>query len=273
MTIERSESIKELATALAKAQAALRPAAKDATNPHFKSKYADLSAVWEACREPLSTNGLSVVQLPADSEPGRLALTTMLLHSSGEWLSTTYSLKLQQDTAHGAGSALTYLRRYALAALVGVVADEDDDGNSASQPARSAPQRPQQARPSNGTRMPVVSRSALEATPEASYEPPPEQSTEKKPPTCERMIARIRELWLDERQLGGKTPASELTADLREMPEGDLIALGKQTAIRVEKLRAARKAEQDAGELFPEKPPDAAPNGTRGKVVVQDIPL
>jgi hypothetical protein len=272
MTIERSESIKELATALAKAQAALRPAVKDALNPHFKSKYADLGAVWEACREPLSTNGLSVVQLPADCEAGRLALTTMLLHSSGEYLSTTYSLKLQQDTAHGAGSALTYLRRYALAALVGVVADEDDDGNSAShqpqQQIRNAPQSPQ--------RQPARTQQARLDSQVATYEPPPEQpasTNDKKAPTRDGMITRIRALWLDERQLGGKTPASELTADLREMPEADLIALGKQTAIRVEKLRAARKAEQDAGELFPEKLPDAAPNGTRGKVVVQDIPL
>lgn len=263
MTIERSESIKELATALAKAQSALRPAVKDAVNPHFNAKYANLGAVWEACREPLSTNGLSVVQMPANADAGRLALTTFLLHSSGEWMSSTFSIKLQQDTAHGAGSALTYLRRYALAALVGVVADEDDDGNSASQPARSVPQ----ARPANG--MPVT-RGKL---PSASYEPPSEPAPIRKPSTREGMIGRIRALWLDERQLGGTTPASELTADLREMPEADLIALGKQTAIRVEKLRAARKAEQDSDELFPEKLPDAAASSTRGKIVVQDIPL
>lgn len=265
MTIERSESIKELATALAKAQAALQPAVKDSVNPHFKSKYADLGAVWEACRAPLSSNGLSVVQLPADCEAGRLALTTMLLHSSGEFLSTTYSLKLQQDTAHGAGSALTYLRRYALAALVGVVADEDDDGNGASQPqqqARSAPQRPQVAR----------SPQARPAQNGASYEPPPEQPTEKKPPTREGMIARIRELWLEERQMGRATPTNELTTDLTTLSEAELITLGKQTAARVEKLRAARRAEQDTDEL-PEPLPDAAPNGTRGKIVVQDIPL
>lgn len=215
MTIERSESIKELATALAKAQSALRPAAKDATNPHFKSKYADLSAVWEACREPLSTNGLSVVQLPADSEPGRLALTTLLMHSSGEFLSTTYSLKLQQDTAHGAGSALTYLRRYALAALVGVVADEDDDGNSASQPARSAPQRPQQARPANS--MPVT-RGKLPS------EPPPEPAPIRKPPTRAGMLKRIEELTAEAEELDLEI---ELKKPLSEMTEAELVQHGR----------------------------------------------
>lgn len=101
----------------------------------------------------------------------------------------------------------------------------------------------------------------------------PTNGSSKKPPTREGMIARIRALWLEERQMGRATPTNELTTDLTALSEADLIALGKQTAIRVEKLRAARKAEQDAGELFPEQFPDAAPNGTRGKVVVQDIPL
>jgi hypothetical protein len=215
MTIERSESIKELATALAKAQAALRPAAKDATNPHFKSKYADLSAVWEACREPLSTNGLSVVQLPADSEPGRLALTTLLMHSSGEFLSTTYSLKLQQDTAHGAGSALTYLRRYALAALVGVVADEDDDGNSASQPVQRAPQR-----------QPARTQQARLASQEASYEPPPVVApvNGKKPPTREGMIKRIADLTDKANEL---SIYPDLPKPLDEMSDQEMIAYGR----------------------------------------------
>jgi uncharacterized protein YidB (DUF937 family) len=136
--IDKSEQINELAAALAKAQAAIQPAAKDAQNLGFKdskgkpSKYADLAAVWEACRAPLSANGLSVIQLPADAEPGRAALTSVLMHASGQYISSTFSMKLMQKTPHGSGSALTYLRRYALAALVGVVADEDDDGNAAS---------------------------------------------------------------------------------------------------------------------------------------------
>ena len=132
--MQHSEDIKDLAAALAKAQAQIKPASKDATNPHFKSRYADLPAVWDACRAPLSANGLSVVQLPADAGEGRVGLTSILLHASGQYISETFSTKLQQDNAQGVGSALTYLRRYALASMVGIVADDDDDGNAASQP-------------------------------------------------------------------------------------------------------------------------------------------
>ena len=72
----QSESIKELATALAKAQGALKPAVKDSLNPHFKSKYADLASVWEACREPLSSNGIAIVQFPASFENNVMTLIT-----------------------------------------------------------------------------------------------------------------------------------------------------------------------------------------------------
>lgn len=132
--MERSESIGKLALALSKAQAEMRPAIKDAVNPHFKSKYADLASVWEAARAPLAKQELTVVQLPTESEEGRVALTTVLMHSSGEYIGSTYSTRLVKNDAQGVGSALTYLRRYALAAILGIVADEDDDGNAASEP-------------------------------------------------------------------------------------------------------------------------------------------
>lgn len=142
MSIDKSESIKELAIALAKAQAAIRPALKDSENPHFRSKYADLSSVWDACRKPLTDNGLSVMQMPVDAGDGRVALTTMILHTSGEYITSTVSTRLQKDDAQGVGSALTYLRRYALSSAIGVVADDDDDGNHASaKPAQSSQAR------------------------------------------------------------------------------------------------------------------------------------
>lgn len=144
-----SDTIKDLATALAKTQAQLKPAIKDSTNPHFKSKYADLGAIWDACRKALADNGLSIVQMPTDSADGRVALTTVLLHTSGEYIGTTFSTRLQQDSAQGVGSALTYLRRYALASIVGIVADEDDDGNAASQP-RQQPQTQSAPAETNG---------------------------------------------------------------------------------------------------------------------------
>jgi hypothetical protein len=133
--MRHSESIKELAMALAKAQAQLRPAIKDSANPFFKNKYADLSSVWEACRDALHAHGLAVVQAPLSTEAGA-GVETMLLHSSGEWMSETLILPLAKNDPQGAGSAITYARRYALAAFVGVC-PEDDDANAASEPLRA----------------------------------------------------------------------------------------------------------------------------------------
>lgn len=144
--MEKSEQINELAGALAKAQAQIATASKDKVNPHFKSKYADLSSVWDACREALSNNQLSVVQMPTDAEAGRVALITMIMHSSGQYIKETVSTRIVKDDPQGIGSALTYLRRYSLAAFVGVVADEDDDGNAASQQPQRA-QAPRQEQP------------------------------------------------------------------------------------------------------------------------------
>ena len=135
--MKHSESIAALAGALAKAQLQIEPASKNATNPHFRSHYADLASIWDACRGPLNTNGLSIVQFPCDGEVGRTGLCTMLLHSSGEFISEVVTTRSQKDDPQGLGSALTYLRRYALAAVVGVTATEDDDGNAASTPANA----------------------------------------------------------------------------------------------------------------------------------------
>ncbi len=129
--MKQSESVKELATALAKAQGELTHASKSSINPHFKSKYADLASVWEACRDALSKNGLSVVQFPSDFQNNIMTLTTRIMHSSGEWLEQTMSAPVSKPDPQGIGSCLTYMRRYALAAVVGVYQD-DDDANSAS---------------------------------------------------------------------------------------------------------------------------------------------
>jgi hypothetical protein len=131
--MKQSETLKELGTALAKAQGALTHASKSSVNPYFKSKYADLASVWEACREQLSSNGLSVVQAPAEFQNNIMTLTTRLLHSSGEWLEQTMTCPIPDKKLdpQGIGSSITYMRRYALAAIVGIYQD-DDDANSAS---------------------------------------------------------------------------------------------------------------------------------------------
>jgi len=129
--MEMSEQINELAKALSVAQGQIKGALKDSNNPFFKSKYADLSSVWEACREQLSKNGLSVIQTTCDAPDKGVSVVTTLAHESGQWVRGHLTLEPKDKTPQGYGSAITYARRYALAAIVGV-APEDDDGNAAS---------------------------------------------------------------------------------------------------------------------------------------------
>jgi hypothetical protein len=128
--MNKSESIKELAIAMCKAQSEMGGAHKGANNPFFKSKYADLGAVIEAVKEPFATNGLSYVQFPIENNE-RIGIETILMHKSGEWLSNEFTVKLTKQDAQGAGSAITYCRRYGLQAVAGIPS-EDDDGNAAS---------------------------------------------------------------------------------------------------------------------------------------------
>jgi hypothetical protein len=139
---EKSENINELAAALAKAQAVLQPAEKDRANPFFKSKYATLESVATTCRAALADNGLAVVQTPEVGDHGS-ALRTTLVHSSGQWISGVMRLHGEEKNMQAMGSAISYARRYGLAAIVGVVTDEDDDGNAAAgnDAARTQPQR------------------------------------------------------------------------------------------------------------------------------------
>lgn len=132
------------ASAFIKLQAAIKPAIKDATNPAFRSKYADLGAVWEAVREPLATNGFGVIQAP-QFEGETMFLETILLHESGEKMTSRYPLKPAKQDPQGFGSAITYAKRYALSAMLGVVADEDDDGNAASNVVQRQSAQPAQA--------------------------------------------------------------------------------------------------------------------------------
>lgn len=139
--MQRSENLKEFAAALSRVQSEIKPATKDSFNPHFRSKYADLASVWDAVRVALSGNGFAVIQSPEASDAGYVSLETTLLHSSGQWVSSTLKVPLTKADAQGVGSAISYMRRYALAALVGVVAD-DDDGNAASEPPKPATAQP-----------------------------------------------------------------------------------------------------------------------------------
>lgn len=129
--MNKSESIKELATALAKAQGQIKGAVKDSANPFFKSKYADLASVVEAIRSAFAANGLSYIQSVEPSDKDEVRVETTILHSSGEWIGCgVLALPVSKVDAQGYGSALTYARRYSLSAATGV-APEDDDGNAA----------------------------------------------------------------------------------------------------------------------------------------------
>jgi len=128
--MNKSDTIVELAKAMSLAQGEMGGAHKGANNPFFKSKYADLGAVIEAVKEPFAKHGLSYVQFPIEDN-GRVGVETILMHSSGEWMSNKFTVQLTKQDAQGAGSAITYCRRYGLQAVAGIPS-EDDDGNAAS---------------------------------------------------------------------------------------------------------------------------------------------
>lgn len=164
MILSQSPELDQLATALAIAQGSIQGAVKDRTNPAFKSSYADLASVWDACRAALSANGLSVSQHPGRLEDGSATVTTILLHKSGQHISSVCAALPRDQSPAAVGSVVTYLRRYALAAAVGV-APEDDDGQAAShatpnpQPQR-APAQAQRVAEALGGRVESVERIA-----------------------------------------------------------------------------------------------------------------
>lgn len=129
-----SETIGELSVALCKAQGELGHAAKLATNPHFKSRYADLQAIVDASRSVLAKNGLAVIHGCEGADGKTVTVTCRLIHTSGQWIESSLALQPTKPDPQGIGSAITYGRRYTLASIVGI-ATEDDDGNAASVPA------------------------------------------------------------------------------------------------------------------------------------------
>lgn len=125
------EHNKELMTALANAQNKVENAKKLNKNPHFKSNYSDLATVWDTIREPLTSEGLSVLQLPCEAPPGSIGLITIVGHKSGQSISEKFFIQLKDaSNPQAVGSALTYMKRYSLLGVAGI-GSEDDDGNAA----------------------------------------------------------------------------------------------------------------------------------------------
>lgn len=144
--MKTSENINELAVALNKAQSEFMVAKKDAKNPFFKSKYATLNSVYEAVAPALLSNGFTIIQPIVDNN-----VETTLVHASGQFITSSCPIVCaKQNDPQAMGSAITYARRYSLASLLGVMTDEDDDGEKAmgrqtkqaSAPEKNEPQKP-----------------------------------------------------------------------------------------------------------------------------------
>ena len=128
----RSAELKDLFTALAKAQSEMQTAGLSAENPYFKTRYADLAAIVKASRPALTKYGLSIIQQIITSDEGHTYLHTLLCHISGQWVESRVRVVPSKTDVQSMGSYITYLRRYSIAALCGIVtSDEDDDGNLA----------------------------------------------------------------------------------------------------------------------------------------------
>ena len=142
-----SPEVTDLAKALIAVQHALQPAIKDRENPFAKSRYATLNSVMDSCRDALRTNGIWVTQYPVPAEAGHLGLVTKLTHAeSGQWQSSLLVMPLPKADPQGYGSAMTYARRYALSAMLGMVTEEDDDGEAASRDTFAKPRTARQPR-------------------------------------------------------------------------------------------------------------------------------
>jgi hypothetical protein len=127
--MKSSDTIKDLAEALCKAQSQMGGAVKDSANPFFKSSYADLTSVIKAIKQPFSDNGLSYTQFPVHSEGG-VGVSTRLMHVSGQWVESEFVLPIVKQDPQAAGSAITYARRYALQSIAGIPTADDDAESS-----------------------------------------------------------------------------------------------------------------------------------------------
>ena len=166
--MNKSETTAKLAEALSKAQGELIHAKKETKNEFFRSRYADLASVIDAAKKPLSNNGLSVSQVVDVLDNGDLFLETILMHLSGEFLIGKYPIKPVKQDPQSVGSAITYARRYAFSAIVGIAAD-DDDGNEASQHKPSSNSQTKQPLKSEVKEQPRLKNAELTKEEEVKY--------------------------------------------------------------------------------------------------------
>jgi ERF superfamily len=213
----KSDQINELASALAKAQAKIKGAVKDSANPFFKSSYADLQSVWDAIREPLSSNGLAVIQTTATNPAGGLDLVTTLAHSSGQWIEGRFPILPLKNEPQAVGSATSYARRYSLASIVGVYQTDDDGEQAQARPYVS--KHDSKPAPHPGQLKPVSAPAPVAATPAPQVDPKPATEENKTPAAAKKpYFDKIKTSAWTKEQLGtyakmyfGKSDANALT--------------------------------------------------------------
>lgn len=182
----KSDSIQSLAAALAQAQAEFPAVPFNAVNPFLKNRYADLGAVIETARPVLAKNGLSFTQM-VNSEAEYIGVTTVLMHASGEFLASNVLLPLSEERgksqAQVAGSVVTYLRRYALASMLGLYADEDNDGQPHQPAPRQTVTQPTQPTQNDTLRVDIHDTDATSVKTINTTDAPPNATTTSGTPT------------------------------------------------------------------------------------------
>lgn len=140
---KQSESIVNIAKAMIDFNSKVGTIKKDGMNPHFKSKFATLESIISGIKKPLQESKLSYVQMPS----GENCLVTILMHETGEFMQSSVKMEPKTNDPQGQGSAITYMRRYSLSAMLGLATEDDDDGNAATKPGKptgsaAAPEKP-----------------------------------------------------------------------------------------------------------------------------------
>lgn len=171
-----SESVAKIFPALIDAQAEFADLKKDTTNPFFKSQYVELSQVLSSIRPVMHKQGLAVLQFPGHIADSKLAITTRVIHTSGEWIEDEAHVPLQKNDPQGFGSTLTYAKRYSLIAALGLVADEDDDGNKGTAPVKETPKEPMKASVSQPVAPPKDKKNITAEIIKATYNAPKARS-------------------------------------------------------------------------------------------------
>lgn len=192
--IRTSEQLNEIAGALAKAQAGMENVAKDRENPHFRSRYTTLAGVLDEVRPKLAQQGISIFQAPVNGEGNTIGVVTRLLHSSGQWIEAAFYVAPTKFDAQGAGSAITYCRRYSLMAVAGV-GPEDDDGNAAIEKPMASATRAGPVRASERDADPFSQSPAPRTSPQAPTSAHLPASPEEPPAVTAARIADRAAFW------------------------------------------------------------------------------